>query len=235
MFQNRIKRCISEDRAAWGAALPDSSEFVAKFTINCDVDFVWIDLEHRPYGAHEVRWLPILCRLAGCASMIRVPGLDAIWIKKALDVGADTIMVPQVNTADEAKRAVEFAKYPPQGSRGISPLWTTLMDVSWDDYLPAANDETCVVVQIETPAGIENLDAIAAVEGCRCRVRRASGLVRITGRHRPIRASRSPAIPGRVSQARGCAQQARRHHVSLRWKSAAGRTNRDTGLSALGH
>jgi 2-keto-3-deoxy-L-rhamnonate aldolase RhmA len=60
---------------------------------------------------------------------------------------------------------VEFAKYPPVGSRGVSPTWTMLMDVSWDDYLPAANDETCVIVQIETPAGIENLDAIAAVEG----------------------------------------------------------------------
>ena len=97
--------------------------------------------------------------------MVRVPGLDPIWIKKALDIGANTIMVPQINTADEAKRAVDFAKYPPEGSRGVSPLWTTLMDVSWDDYLPAANQEVCVVVQIESPAGIANLGAIAEVEG----------------------------------------------------------------------
>ena len=97
--------------------------------------------------------------------MVRVPGLDSSWIKKALDIGANTIMVPQINTAEEAQRAVEFAKYPPDGSRGISPLWTALMDVTWDDYLPAANEETCVVVQIESPEGIENLDAIAAVDG----------------------------------------------------------------------
>jgi 2-keto-3-deoxy-L-rhamnonate aldolase RhmA len=134
-------------------------------TVNCGVDFLWIDLEHRPWGPHEVRWLPILCRQAGCVPMVRVPGLDPIWIKKALDIGANTIMVPQINTADEAKRAVEYAKYPPEGSRGISPFWTSMADVSWNDYLPAANDETAVVVQIETPTGIENLDAIAAVEG----------------------------------------------------------------------
>ncbi|HAA71098.1 MAG TPA: 4-hydroxy-2-oxo-heptane-1,7-dioate aldolase, partial [Planctomycetaceae bacterium] len=61
--------------------------------------------------------------------------------------------------------AVEYAKYPPDGSRGVSPLWTTFMNVSWQDYLPVANQETCVIVQIETAEGIENLDAIAAVEG----------------------------------------------------------------------
>lgn len=165
MFENRIKQRFSEGRAAWGSAVPDASEVLAKQTINCGIDFLWIDLEHRPYGTHEVRWMPIMCRQAGCSAMIRVPGLDSSWIKKALDIGANTVMIPQINTADEAKRAVEYAKYPPIGSRGISPLWTMFMDVTWDEYLPAANDETCVVVQIETPQGIENLDAIAAVDG----------------------------------------------------------------------
>jgi len=165
MFENRIKTLLSDGRVAWGVAVPDASEFVAKLSINCDVDFLWIDLEHRPYGTNEVRWMPILCRQVGCSAMVRVPGLDLMWIKKALDIGANTIMVPQINTADEAKRAVEYAKYPPLGSRGISPLWTWFMDVAWEDYLPAANDETAVVVQIESPEGIQNLDQIAAVEG----------------------------------------------------------------------
>jgi 4-hydroxy-2-oxoheptanedioate aldolase len=165
MIGNRVKELLSQGRCAWGAATPDSSEFVARLTIDCGVDFVWVDLEHRPYGPHEIRWIPQMCRQNGCASMVRVPGLDSSWIKKALDIGANTIMVPQINTADEAKRAVEYAKYPPQGSRGISPFWTFLAGVSWDDYLPAANDETCVIVQIESPEGIENLDEIAAVEG----------------------------------------------------------------------
>src|SRR5262249_18609106 len=60
---------------------------------------------------------------------------------------------------------VQYAKYPPQGTRGVSPLWPIFMDVSYDDYLPVANDETCVVVQVESPGGIQNLEAIAAVDG----------------------------------------------------------------------
>lgn len=165
MFINPVKKNIADGKVVLGSSVPDASEVVAKLTINTGIDFLWIDLEHRPYGPHEVRWIPILCRQAGCSAMIRVPGLDPMWIKKALDIGASTIMVPQINTADEARQAVEYAKYPPEGSRGISPMWTIMMDVAWEDYLPVANRETAVVVQIETPEGMHNLDEIAKVEG----------------------------------------------------------------------
>ena len=165
MFENKVKQLLSNGKAAWGAGLPDASDVMAKLSVNTGIDFLWIDLEHRPYSVHEVRWVPIICRAAGCMPMIRVPGLDPLHIKKALDIGANTIMVPQVNTAEEARLAVQYAKYPPDGIRGISPQWTVLMDISWDDYLPAANDETCIIVQIETPAGMENLEAIAEVDG----------------------------------------------------------------------
>lgn len=165
MFENRVKTLLSSGRTAWGASLPDASDLLAKFTVNTGVDFLWIDLEHRSYEVDAVRWIPIICRGKGCSCMIRVAGLDSQLIKKALDVGANCVMIPQVNTAEEARRAVQYAKYPPQGSRGVSPLWTFFMDVPWDDYLPVANQETCVVVQIETPEGMRNLDEIAAVDG----------------------------------------------------------------------
>jgi 4-hydroxy-2-oxoheptanedioate aldolase len=165
MFTNKVKRLLSEGKAAWGAVLPDASEFLAKLTVDTGVDFLWIDTEHRPFDAFEIRWIPMLCRRRDCVPIVRVAGLDPQLIKKAMDVGASGIMVPQVNTAEEARQAVRYAKYPPQGTRGISPLWTIFMDVSYDDYLPAANDETCVIVQVESPAGIDNLEAIAAVEG----------------------------------------------------------------------
>ncbi len=165
MFENKVKQLLSKGNAAWGAGLSDASDLLAKLTVNTGIDFLWLDLEHSPYSVYEVRWIPIICRMANCMPMIRVPGLDPIHIKKALDIGANTIMVPQVNTAEEARLAVQYAKYPPVGTRGISPLWTMLMDISWDDYLPAANEETCVIVQVESPTGIDNLEAIADVEG----------------------------------------------------------------------
>lgn len=165
MFENRVKKLLATSQTAWGVSLADASDLAAKLTVDSGVDFLWVDLEHRPYDVDAVRWVPIICRQKNCACLVRVAGLDPQLIKKALDIGANCIMVPQVNTAEEARKAVEYAKYPPLGSRGISPLWTTYMDVSWDDYLPNANSETCVIVQIETPEGMRNLEEIAAVDG----------------------------------------------------------------------
>ncbi|MCA9113753.1 MAG: hypothetical protein KDA79_01610 [Planctomycetaceae bacterium] len=165
MFENRVKTLLAEGRTALGVALPDASDLLARFSIDCGIDFLWIDLEHRPYGPNEVRNVPIMCRQKDCVPLIRVPNLDPGHIKQSLDIGASAIMVPQVDNAEQARRAVEYAKYPPEGSRGVSPLWTAMMGVSWNDYLPVANQETCVIVQIESPDGIRNLDEIAAVEG----------------------------------------------------------------------
>jgi 2-keto-3-deoxy-L-rhamnonate aldolase RhmA len=165
MFESKVKRLLAQGQPAWGASLPDASELIAKLTVDTGVDFLWIDIEHHPFDTFEVRWIPMVCRQKGCVPLVRVAGLDPQQIKKALDIGASAIMVPQVNTADEARLAVQYAKYPPQGTRGVSPLWPIFLDVAYSDYLPAANAETCVVVQIESPAGIANLDTIAAVEG----------------------------------------------------------------------
>jgi 2-keto-3-deoxy-L-rhamnonate aldolase RhmA len=164
-FINPVKQAFDDGRVAWGVGLLDCSDILAKLSVDTGPEFLWIDLEHRAYGPNEVRWVPIICRQAGVSPMIRVPGLDSNWIKKALDIGASTIMVPQIDTAEEARLAVEYCKYPPEGSRGVSPLWPMMMDVDWSDYLPVANAETAVIVQIESPLGLENIDEIAAVDG----------------------------------------------------------------------
>jgi 4-hydroxy-2-oxoheptanedioate aldolase len=129
------------------------------------VDFLWIDTEHSTYGLDDVRLLPVLARQRGCMPMIRVAGLDPSLIKKALDSGASGIMIPQVNNAAEAALAVRASFYPPEGARGVSPLWTFYMGVSWDDYLPQANREVCVVTQVESLEAIESVERIAAVPG----------------------------------------------------------------------
>ena len=165
MFENRVKQLLQAGRAAWGAGLADASEIVAQTTIETGIDFLWIDLEHRPYEVEAVRWIPLFCRRKSCVALIRVAGLESHLIKKALDIGASAIMVPQVNSAEEAEQAVQYCKYPPEGTRGVSPLWPHFEGVSWSDYLPRANRETLVVVQIETASGIENLESIAAVPG----------------------------------------------------------------------
>jgi len=165
IFENKVKTLLSQGKPAWGGGCPDGSELLSKLTIDTGVDFLWIDTEHQIFDATKIQWIPILCRQKGCVPVVRVAGLDSQLIKKSLDIGASGIMIPQVSTVEEARLAVKFSKYPPQGTRGVSPLWTIFMDVSYEEYLPAANDETCVIVQIETPEGIRNLEAISEVEG----------------------------------------------------------------------
>jgi 4-hydroxy-2-oxoheptanedioate aldolase len=165
MFENRVKILLGRGDAALGAALPDASNLVAKLSIDTGVDFLWIDTEHGPFGIEAITMVPVLCRMKSCVPVIRVAGLDPNLIKKALDIGASGVMVPQVNNAEEARLAVQYAKYPPAGTRGVSPTWTIYLDVPYSEYLPAANDETCVIVQVESAEGLKNLESIAEVEG----------------------------------------------------------------------
>jgi 4-hydroxy-2-oxoheptanedioate aldolase len=165
MPENLVKQKLASGKAVWGAASGVADELANQLTISTGIDFLWIDTEHSSFGLDDVRLLPVLARQQSCMPLIRVAGLDSNLIKKALDLGASGVMIPQVNDAAEAVSAVKASKYPPEGTRGVSPLWTFHMNVSWSDYLPVANDEVCVVVQIESVEGIRNVEEIAAVDG----------------------------------------------------------------------
>jgi 4-hydroxy-2-oxoheptanedioate aldolase len=165
VFENPVKQKLARGETAWGASCGVADEFATQLTISTGIDFLWIDTEHSSFGLDDVRLLPVLARRQGCMPMIRVAGLDPNLIKKALDLGASAVMIPQVNNAEEARLAVRAAKYAPQGTRGVSPGWTFYENIPWSDYLPRANDEICVVLQVESLEGIANLEAIAAVDG----------------------------------------------------------------------
>lgn len=164
-FENPVKLKLARGEAVWGTGAIVADPFAWQLVIQVGPDFLWMDTEHAPYEASDFGLVPVLARQQGCTPMIRVAGLDSSLIKKALDAGASAIMVPQVNNAEEARAAVRACKYPPQGTRGVSPGWTFYMNVSWDDYLPHANNETCVVAQVESVEGMEKVEEIAAVEG----------------------------------------------------------------------
>ncbi len=165
IYVNKVKMLLAQGKPTWGSGLADASDVLARFTVDTGIDFLWIDLEHRPYGCNEVKWVPIIARQAGCEPMVRVPSLDQGFIKKALDIGASCIMVPQVDNAQQARQAVEYSKYPPEGCRGVGALWVLVAGGSLPEYEQSANDEVCVVVQIETPEGIKNMDEICQVDG----------------------------------------------------------------------
>lgn len=102
----------------------------------------------------------------GCVPIVRVPWNDQVWIKRILDAGAYGLMIPYVNTVEEATRAVQACKYPPEGVRGIagSPRAAGYgRDTA--SYLKRANDEVFVMLQVETLQAIENVEKIAKIPG----------------------------------------------------------------------
>ena len=97
------------------------------------------------------------------APLIRVAWNDPGLIKKAYDAGAVAVMVPQVDTPEEAAQAVQYARYPPQGRRGVSPMWPTIAGQVTSQVIQTANDETVLVLQIKSQRAYENIDAIKKV------------------------------------------------------------------------
>ena len=165
MYPNPLKQKLSSGGLALGTALAAPAANVAVQSCQTGIDFLWIDTEHAPYATESIIGLPALVRQQGVAPMIRVAWNDPALIKKAYDVGAVAVMVPQVNTAEEAARAVEYAFYPPKGQRGVSPNWPLLAGEDWNHVIQTANDETVLILQIESKQAYDNFDEIVKVPG----------------------------------------------------------------------
>jgi 2-dehydro-3-deoxyglucarate aldolase len=159
-FRSRLKR--GETLIGTLVTLP--SPEVAELFSNAGFDWLLIDLEHSPLDVREAQ---AMLQAVGerCACVLRVPLNDEIWIKKALDIGASGIIIPQVNSRQEAERAVRFCKYPPQGSRGVGVARAQGYGAHLQDYLNNANEEIAVIVQAEHIDGISRIQEIVGVAG----------------------------------------------------------------------
>ncbi len=130
-------------------------------------DFVLLDLEHSVLGMETTADLIRQARAVNLCTIVRVPEIQKSWISRILDAGADGVMIPYVETVEEARRIIEWAKYPPMGRRGLGT------QIGHTDYLggneagvvEAKNRETIIVTQIETPLGVKNIAEIIAVPG----------------------------------------------------------------------
>ena len=128
--------------------------------------FAAVDLEHASFGVETLVALLRAGQAADLAMLARVTGLDGAQIKKALDVGADGIIVPNIDTAEQAAQAVALGKFTPQGIRGACPgVRANRYGAGGAEYYETANRETVVIPLIESPLGVKNFDAILAVPG----------------------------------------------------------------------
>jgi 2-keto-3-deoxy-L-rhamnonate aldolase RhmA len=137
---------------------------------NAGCDYVLFDTEHSGFHNETIKSLLRYFEAAGLPAIVRVPSGEYHHIARALDMGAEGIMVPMVGTAEQAEAIVQSMKYTPRGHRGVA------LGVAHDHYtggavldkLAAANDRTTLFAQIETAEGVANADAIAAVDGVDC-------------------------------------------------------------------
>ncbi len=139
---------------------PATSEILAELGF----DWLFIDGEHGPLGTSEIgAILQAVGHRLGC--VVRVPAVEEIPIKKVLDLGADGVIVPMVNTGEDAKNVVSWSRYAPLGSRGVGLARAHGYGLTFGDYVQNANDHIAVVVQAEHFKAVENIEEIVKVEG----------------------------------------------------------------------
>lgn len=166
-----VARSSGRLRETWAAGRPAvgvwsmlADPVVAELLGACDADYVVVDLQH---GAASWADLPTLCqamRAGGRAPLVRVPWNEPVHVMRALDCGAAGVVVPMVDTAEDARRAARACAFPPVGDRSWGWMWG---DVRADGALPPAEQDTGVlcVVMVETSAGMDAVAEIAAVPG----------------------------------------------------------------------
>jgi 2-keto-3-deoxy-L-rhamnonate aldolase RhmA len=163
--RNGFKQALAEGRLQIGLWSALASNIVAEIIADAGFDWILLDTEHAP---NEITGLlPQLQAMSrGTAvPIVRPAWNDPVLIKRIMDLGVHSLLVPWVQTAEEARRAVEATRYPPAGVRGSAGGVRAARFGRISDYLRQANAQVCLLVQAETQAALDQLEAIAAVEG----------------------------------------------------------------------
>ena len=163
--QNAFKRALKAGKPQIGLWSSLSSNYTVEVIAGAGFDWIVLDSEHSPADLEN-----LLTQLQAAAPyanhpVVRVPWNDMVTIKRYLDIGAQSILIPYVQNAEEAKAAVAYTRYPPAGVRGVAGATRATRFGRAKDYAKRAHEEICVLVQVETQTALDNLERIAAVDG----------------------------------------------------------------------
>jgi len=162
---NPFKRALKAGKAQIGLWSSLSSNYSVEVIAGAGFDWILLDTEHSPNDLES-----LLTQLQAAAPyathpVVRVPWNDMVVIKRVLDIGAQSLLVPYVSTPEEAAAAVSYTRYPPAGVRGVAGTTRASRFGRVKDYAKRAHEEICLLVQLETQRALDNLEAICAVEG----------------------------------------------------------------------
>ena len=162
---NHFKRAITAGKTPVGCWLASGAPSTAEALGCAGFDFLVVDTEHTPIDVTQM--IDILRTIAGtpAQAIVRPPWNDMVMVKRVLDAGAQSLLLPFVQNAEEAKRAVAYTRYPPEGVRGVAGTHRGSRYGTIPNYVKRAHEELCVIVQIETATAFSQLEAIASVPG----------------------------------------------------------------------
>lgn len=164
--KNTFKAAIREDRFQLGLWVALASPYAAEIVSGSGYDWLLIDGEHGPNDIPLLSSQIQAVDRSASHPIVRLPVGETWMIKQILDTGAQTLLIPMVESVEQARALVRAVRYPPQGIRGVGAALGRASQFSRiDDYLETANAEICLIVQIESRAGLAALDEIAALDG----------------------------------------------------------------------
>ncbi len=163
--KNTLKAALNAGDRSIGLWLTLCDGYSAEVAARAGFDWLVIDGEHAPNDLRSIlRQLQVIEPF--CPAIVRLPVAAPWMIKQVLDAGAQSLILPMINSAEEARAAVRATRYPPQGIRGVGHALGRASGFGAEaDYAENANDEICVIVQIESRAALDALDEILAVDG----------------------------------------------------------------------
>ena len=167
MKTNPVKAKLRQGKPTFGTWLSLGNLHATRVLARSGFDWLTLDMEHAAIDWSQAAVIFAAVADAGCVPLCRVPEGDHYCIKRALDAGAWGIVVPMVNTVEQAKAIIAAAKYPPLGNRSVGGGMHALnFAASAGEYYERTNDEILVILQTESPTGVENAEAIYGLSGC---------------------------------------------------------------------
>ena len=154
---------VRSGQVLMGTLVSLPSPEICEILANVGYDWIFIDAEHGAFNPQQAQ--SMLQAAAPTHCVIRVPEGESVWIKKALDIGAAGVIVPQVHNADQAIEIIKHCKYAPTGDRGIGIGRAHQYGIDFEHYLEHANNETAVILQAESREAVDNINEIVNLQG----------------------------------------------------------------------
>lgn len=164
-MKSRLLTSIQQGRPVVGTSHVIQDGSVTETLRDTELDFLFIDMQHIAITLETLQRTLIALQPTTTSVLVRPPSNDPVVIGQVLDAGADGVIVPMVNTADDARRAVGAVRYPPEGTRSWGPRRAARLHGGPEEYARDADDNAVVITQVETEEAVKNLDDILSVPG----------------------------------------------------------------------